>query len=147
MAYFSRRLPGVLTRADLVQLLAPTYAQARGVDGEEAVERLARALGVPAILDDLYRGVSAGLAQAKGPRTTEDALMDKLSAAVPARRARARPVPETPGLSAVLVRIDLELGLAADAMRGMLETPKGRALLEDGLRAVGTHLVKELLRG
>jgi len=147
MAYFSRRLPGVLTKADLVRLLAPTYAKARDVDEEEAAERLSRALAVPAALDDVYRGISAGLAAAQGPRTTEDALMDRLSAAVPARRARAKPVPETPGLSAVLVRLDLELGLAAEAMRAMLETPKGRALLEDGLRAMGTHLVKELLRG
>ncbi len=147
MAYFSRRLTGVLTKADLVLLLAPTYAKARNVDEEEAAERLSRALAVPAVLDDVYRGVSAGLAEAKGPRTTEDALMDKLSRAVPARRALAKPVPETPGLSAVLVRIELELGLAADAMGDMLETPKGSALLEAGLRAIGVHLVKELLRG
>lgn len=147
MTYFSRRLPGVLTRADLVLLLAPTYAKARDVDEEEAAERLSRALAVPAALDDVYRGISAALAEAKGPRTTEDALMDRISAAVPARRARARPAPETPGLSAVLVRLDLELGLAAEAMRATLETPKGRALLEDGLRAVGAHVVKDLLRG
>ena len=147
MTYFSRRLPGVLTRADLVLFLAPTYAKARGVDEEEAAERLSRALAVPAALDDVYRGISAALAEAKGPRTTEDALMDRISAAVPARRARAKPAPETPGLSAVLVRLDLEIGLAAEAMRATLETPKGRALLEDGLRAIGKHVVKDLLRG
>jgi hypothetical protein len=147
MAYFSRRLPGILTKADLVLLLAPTYAKARDVDEEEAADRLSRALAVPSALDDVYRGISAGLAEAKGPRTTEDALMDRISAAVPARRARAKPAPETPGLSAVLVRLDLEIGLAAEAMRAMLETPKGRALLEDGLRAIGAHVVKELLRG
>ncbi len=147
MAHFSRRLPGVLTRADLVRLLAPTYARARGVDEEEAAERLARALAAPAALDDLYRGVSAGLAEAKGPRTTEDALMDRISAAVPARRARARPADETPAVSAALVRLDLEIGLASEAVRATLETPRGRALLEEGLRQVGRHLVKDLLRG
>jgi hypothetical protein len=147
MPYFSRRLPGVITKADLVLLLAPTYAKAKGVDEEEAAERLSRAMVVPAVLDALYRGISAGLAGAKGPRTTEDALMDRVSAAVPARRSRAKPVPQTPGVSAVLVRLDLELGLAAEAMRDMLETPKGNALLEDGLRSIGTHLVADLLRG
>ena len=147
MTYFSRRLPGVLTRADLARLLAPTYAKARDVDEEEAAERLSRALAVPAALDDVYRGLSAGLAEAKGPRTTEDALVDRISAGVPTRRAHARPAPETPGVSAVLVRLDLELGLTPEATRAMLETPKGRALLEDGLRAIGAHLVKELLRG
>ena len=146
MTLFSRRLPHVLTRSDLVLLLAPTYAKARGVDEEEASERLARALAVPAALDDVYRGVSAALREAQGPRTSEDALVDKLSAGVVARRARAKPADGTPAISAALVRLDLELGLAPDAMRAMLATPKGSALLEDGLRALGAHLVKDLLR-
>lgn len=145
--YFSRRLPGVLTRADLVRLLAPTYAQQRAVDEEEAAERLGRALSSPPALDDVYRGISAALADLKGPRTGEDALMDRISAAVPARRARARPAPDTPGISAALVRLDLEIGLASEGMRDMLETPRGRALLEEGLRDLGKHVVKDLLRG
>lgn len=147
MTHFSKRLPHVVTRKDLVLLLAPTYAAARDVDHEEAVERLGRALAVPAALDDLYRGVSAALADARGPRTSEDALMDKLSAGVAARRARAKAAPSTPAVSAVLVRLDLEIGLAADAMRATLETPRARALLEEGLRALGAHVVKDLLKG
>lgn len=146
MALFSRRLPHVLTRSDLVMVLAPTYAKARGVDEEEASERLGRALAVPAALDDVYRGISAALAEAKGPRTSEDALVDKLSAGVVARRARAKPAEATPAISAALVRLDLELGLAPDAMRAMLASPRGAALLEDGLRALGAHVVKDLLR-
>jgi hypothetical protein len=147
VAYFSRRLPGVLTRADLARLLAPTYAQARAVDEEEAIERLSQALAVPSALDDVYRGISTALADLKGPRTSEDALMDRLSAAVPARRARARPAPDAPGISAALVRLDLEIGLASEGMRAMLETKRGLALLEDGLRDLGKHVVKDLLRG
>src|SRR6266545_1412471 len=38
---FSRRLPHVLTRSDLVLLLAPTYAKARLVADDEASERVA----------------------------------------------------------------------------------------------------------
>jgi hypothetical protein len=147
VAYFSRRLPGVLTKADLVRLLAPTYARARGVDEEEAAERLGRALAAPSALDDVYRGLSDALADLKGPRTSEDALMDRISAAVPARRARAKPAPDTPGASAVLVRLDLEIGLASEAMRATLATPRGRELLDQGLRDLGKHLVKDLLRG
>lgn len=147
MAYFSRRLPHLLTKADLVLLLAPTYAKARRVDEEEAGERLARALAVPAALDDLYRGISEALADAKGPRTPEDAFMDRLSAGVVARRARAKAAEGTPAVAAVLVRLDLEIGLAPESMRATLATPKGRALLEAGFRELGGHLVKELLRG
>jgi hypothetical protein len=147
MPYFSRRLPHVLTRGDLVLLLAPTYAKARDVDEEEASERLARALAVPAALEDVYRGISAALLDAKGPRTTEDALMDRLSAGVVARRARAKAAAATPAISAVLVRLDVEVGLVAEPMRATLATPKGKAFLDEGLRALGAHLVKELLRG
>jgi hypothetical protein len=143
---FSRRLPHVLTTRDLVVLLAPTYAAARDVDEDEAMERLGRALAAPGVTDDLYRGISAALVEVKGPRTTEDSLVDKLSAGVVARRARAKPAPSTPAVSAVLVRLDLEIGLGADAMRATLATPRARALLEEGLRALGAHLVKDLLK-
>lgn len=146
MTHFSPRLPHVLTPRDLVVLLAPTYAAARGVDEDEASERLRRALAAPAALDDLYRGISAALAEAKGPRTSEDALVDKLSAGVVARRARAKPLKADAAVSAVLVRLDLEAGLVPEAMRETLATPRAQALLEAGLRALGAHLVKGLLR-
>ncbi len=146
-ALFSPRLPHVLTRADLVLALAATYADARAVDEDEARDRLAQALAVPAALDDLYRGISAALRDARGPRTSEDALVDKLSAGVQARRSRVRALEATPPVAAVLVRLDLELGLAAETMRAMLASERGRAVLEQGLRAVGAHLVRELLKG
>ncbi len=146
MPLFSPRLPHVLTRADLARVLAPTYAKALSVDEEEAHERLARALQHPEVADDLYAGISEALREARGPRTTEDALVDKLSAGVQARRARVRAAPSTPALSAVLVRVNLELGLAPEPMRATLATEKGRALLDEGLRALGAHLVRELVR-
>ena len=145
MALFSRRLPHVVTRTDLARLVAPTYALGLSVDEEEALERLARALERPGLADDLYRGISAALAASRGPRTSEDALMDRLSARLQARRSRVKPAPATPALSAVLVRVNLEIGLAPEPMRAMLGTEKGRALLEEGLRGLGAHLVKDLL--
>jgi hypothetical protein len=146
VTYFSRRLPHLLTRADLAVLIAPSYAQAVSVDEDEARERLARALDRAEVADDLYRGLSEALGEAKGPRTSEDALMDKLSTGVQAKRARVKAAPPTPALSAVMVRLNLEIGLAPEPMRATLATGKGRALLEEGLRALGAHLVKELLR-
>lgn len=144
--YFSRRLPHVLTRRDLVALLAPTYAKARQVDEEEAAERLERALESPVALDAVYRGLSAALGDAKGPRTGEDAVMDRISAHLSARRARIKAAEATPAVSAALVRLDLEIGLAPESMRATLATPRGEALLEAGLRELGAHLVKDLLR-
>jgi hypothetical protein len=147
MELLSRRLPHVVTRADLVTMLAPTYAVARGVDEEEAAERLGQALARPGVLDELHAALSSALRDAKGPRTDDDALLDRLSAAVQARRGRVRAAADSPGVAAVLVRLDLENGIAPEPMRATLASPRGRALLEDGLAALGRHLVKELLRG
>jgi len=129
MDYFSKRLPHVLTRNDLTLLLAPTYMAARGVDHEEASERLARALASPATLNDLYRGLSAALAAAKG-----------------SRRKYAKAADGTPAISAALVRLDLDIGLAPESMRDTLASPRGAALLDEGLRALGAHVVKDLLK-
>ena len=146
MTLFSRRLPHVLPPKELVRLLAPTYASARGVDEEEAAERLTRALAAPAALDAVYGGLTEALRAAQGPRTSEDQLVDRLSAGVVARRGRARAAPGTAAISAALVRLDLEIGLAPDAMRDTLASPRGKALLDEGLRALGAHVVKDLLR-
>ena len=146
MTLHSRRLPHVVTRADLALLVAPTYAAALSVDDDEAHERLARALERPGVADLLYGALSVGLAEAQGPKTTEDALLDKLSKGVQARRGRAKAAPDHPGVSAVLVRINLEIGLAPESMRAALETDKGRAVLDAGLAVLGRHLVKDLLK-
>jgi hypothetical protein len=143
---FSRRLPHVITRKDLALLLAPTYAASAEVDFEEAHERMERAVGSQRVVDQLYAGVSAALEERKGPRTSEDELVDALSAGVQKRRSRVKPAPPGPGISAVMVLLNLELGYAPEMMRGALENPKGKALLDEGLRSLGTHLLKELIK-
>lgn len=146
MNHFSRRLPHVVTRADLARILLETYVDAMAVEDDEALDRLGRALDRPELLDAVYRGLSAGLAAAQGERTTEDQLMDKLAKGVQKRRSRVKAAPGHPAIAAVLVRINLELGLAPEPMRETLRSEKGRALLEDGLARLGKHLVAELLR-
>jgi hypothetical protein len=143
---FSRRLPHVVTRADLAVLLSPTYAAAQRVDEEVAQDRLQTALANDALLAQLYEGLSEALREYRGPRTTEDALVDKLSHGVEGRRAKVRPASLTAAVSAVLVSIDLAAGIAPEMMRRTLDTEKGRALLGEGLKQLGVHLLKELLR-
>jgi hypothetical protein len=143
---FSRRLPHVVTRKDLALLLSPTYAASAEVDFEEAHERMERAVASARVLEQLYAGLSAALEGRKGPRTSEDELIDALSAGVQKRRSRIKPAPPGPGISAVMVLLNLELGFAPEMMRGALENPKGKALLDEGLRALGTHLLKELIK-
>jgi hypothetical protein len=146
MRLFSRRLPHVISSKDLVRLLTPTYASARNVDDDEAADRLTEALAVPGVVDELLDGISAALEARQGPRTTADGLVDKLSAGMAARHGRVRAAEATPPISAALVRIDLEVGIAPEQMRATLATPKGRALLEEGLLAIGSHIVRELLK-
>lgn len=146
MTLFSKRLPHVLTRKDLALIIAPTYAAAARVDFDEAYERLERAVTLPRVHDALYEGISAALHDIQGPRLTEDALVDKLSGGLEKRRSKVKAANVTPAISAALVLIDLELGYAAEMMRSALETPKGVALLKDGMRALGAHLLRELIK-
>jgi hypothetical protein len=143
---FSPRLPAVVTRADLAWLVTPTYAEAMSVDDEEAHDRLVRALAHAEVVNDLLWGLSEALAATRGVRTSSDQVVDKLSKGLHARRGKVTAAPSGPAISAVLVRINCELGLASESLRSMLETDKGRTLLDEGLRKLGAHLVRELMK-
>lgn len=143
---FSRRLPHVVTRKDLALIVAPTYAAAANVDFDEAHERMERAVGTQRIVDALYQGLSDALFEKQGARTTEDELIDKLSDGIQKRRSRVKAAPLTPGISAAMVMLNLELGYAPEMMRNALNEPKGQKLLQDGLKQLGAYLVKELIR-
>jgi hypothetical protein len=142
----SRRVPHVVTRADLAWALTPTYSAALGVDEDEAHDRLERALQGTRLLQEIHAAVADALSARKGPRTTDDAAVDKLSAGVQARRSRVKAAPEDPAISAVLVRINLEIGLAPESMRQALAGDRGKAMLDAGMRKLADHLVKELLK-
>jgi hypothetical protein len=142
----SPRLPHVVTRKDLALMLATTYAASANVDFDEAHERMQRALDNQRIADMLYQGLSAALEERQGPRTSVDELIDQLSAGVQKRRSRVKAAGLTPPISAVMVLLNLELGYAAEMMRNALENPKGKALLQEGLHALGAHLVSQLIK-
>lgn len=141
-----RRLPAILTRAELAWLVTPTYAEAMSVDDEEAHERLTRALAQPALVDDLLWGVAEALADARGPRTSEDAQLDKLSQALQTRRGRVGSAGGGNAVSAAMVRINLELGLASETLRATLEAGPGADLLDQGLRKLGARIAGDLLK-
>ncbi len=143
---FSRRLPHVVSRKDLALIVAPTYAASAEVDFEEAHERLERAVASQRVVDAFYQGISDALDERKGPRTNEDELIDNLSAGVQKRRSRVKAAPITAAISAAMVLLNLELGYAPEMMRNALENPKGQALLKEGLKALGTHLLLQLIK-
>ena len=143
---YPKRLPHVVTRADWTYLLAPTYAAAQSVDEEVALERLQRAVRGDQLLALLYGGLGAALEKARGPRTTEDALIDKLSLGVEQRRAKVKALRGSAAVSAALVRIDLEIGHAPEMMRDALAGTKSAALMAKGFEELGAFLIKELVK-
>ena len=145
MALFSRRLPHVVTRKDLALIVAPTYAAAAEVDFEEAHERMERAVAEQSIADSLYEGLSQALFDVQG-RKAEDEMIDVLSAGVQKRRSRVKAAEVTPAISAVMVMLNLELGYAPEMMRGTLASPKGAEMLNKGLRDLGAHLLRQLVK-
>ncbi len=142
----SVRLSHIFTVRALARMLAPTYAAAGRVDEEEAHERLLSALGSREVLEGLLAGLAEATSRKVGPRSPADRVVDRLSAGVASRGGRVRAAETTPGVSAVLVRLDLELGLAGEPMRATLATPRGAAALRAGLGELGAFLVAELLR-
>ncbi len=146
MPPYPKRLAHIVTRADWATLLTAIYADAQSVDDDEAHDRLTRALASNELLDELYTGLFVAVSAKQGPRTTEDALLDKLSGAIQKRRGRVKATNVSPSLAAALVRIDLEIGVAPDAMRDALLGPKGAPLLAAGFKELSNHLANELLK-
>ena len=140
----SARLPHIITVRELVRLLLPTYAEAASVDDVEAEDRLTQALADAELRDALYLALDRALAEERGPRTTEDQQLDRISRSL-AKRHNFKPAPPGPGISAVVVGINLAAGLG-EGLGAALATEKGRALYQQGLASLFRHLVKELGR-
>jgi hypothetical protein len=130
----------------LARLLCPTYAAVHQLEEEEAYERLERAFAQRDVFEDAMAGLSEALAERLGPRTQEDAVIDRLSQGIQKRAGRVRAIEATPAISAALVQVDLAVGYAPEAMRAALGSEKGQGLLRDGWRSLGAHLLRELLR-
>jgi hypothetical protein len=142
----ARRIPHVFPRAELAWLLAPTYADGLAVDEEIAVERLGRALADPATLARIHAAIAEVLEEARGPRTDPDAQVDRISKRLQTRRSRVKPAASTPAVSAVMIWLNLAIGMAPESMRDTLASGKGAAMLAAGLREVAASLVKDLSR-
>jgi hypothetical protein len=143
----ARRIPHVFPRSELAWLLAPTYADSLAVDEEIAVERLERALQNPEILAGIHGALAAALEETRGPRTDPEAQVDRISKRLQTRRSRVKPAASTPAVSAVMIWLNLAIGMAPESMRDTLSSGKGAAMLATGLGEVATSMVKDLSRG
>jgi hypothetical protein len=140
----STRLPHILPIRELVRLLLPTYAEASSVDDAEAQERLERALADADLREDIYGAFQRSLVEQRGPRSTEDQQLDRLSRGL-AKRHNFKALSANAPVAAAMVGINLAAGLG-EGLAAALATEKGRALYQQGLAVIAGELVKELLQ-
>ncbi|MFB1480076.1 hypothetical protein [Corallococcus sp. RDP092CA] len=143
---FPPRLAHLATRAVVVARLGPTYATAHRVDAEEASQRLSAALKGPLLTSLLEATWTQMLGRTK--RLKEEGLLEKVATTLAERPLRpGRVAPLTPGWSAFLILVDLEVGTASDAARRVMESDEGRRRAAAGLTEVAGFLAQELTRG
>src|SRR6185295_1042917 len=115
MAAVPQRLKSLLTRGQLAEMVAPTYAALRNVDPNEAAERLTEALRDVPLIEGLQLETWRALL-AKNPRLSEAELLDKIAAKLSKNR-RFKPLkgrgPSEGALAAVTVAFDAAAGISA----------------------------------
>ncbi|TSC25059.1 hypothetical protein [Corallococcus sp. Z5C101001] len=143
---FPPRLAHLATKAVVVAKLGPTYAEAHRLDAEESAQRLSSALAGPLLTSLLEATWTQMLGSTK--RLKEEGLLEKVAATLSDRPQRPGKVASlTPGWSAFLVLVDLEVGTASDAARRVMESDEGRKRAAAGLTEVAGFLAHELTRG
>ena len=145
MSVLSTRLPHIVTRADMITLLTTTYGVAQAVEDDEARERLTRALADRTLMNDLLASIEEALATYVKPDTDTNALLDKFSKRVATRGPRMKDADGTKA-AALIVRINMLLGLVPETTRLAMESEKGRATERESRRAVAAFLVQQLLK-
>lgn len=143
---FPPRLGHLATRPVVVNRLVPTYARAHQIDEQEAAQRLARALAGPLWEDVLAATWEAMKLRVK--RLDEQRLLEKVATTLEERPLRyGRAVETTPGWSAFMMMLDLEIGTAGEAARRVMESEQGRRMISAGLAEAGQFLAVELTKG
>ena len=144
----SPRFLSLVTRTALPEMLAPTYAKLKNLDPNEAYSRLEVGLGRMPLLDSIqqaiWRGLDeerAGLDEAQMVAHLEKRLEKKKRLRAASWRAADEGV-----WVAVSIALDEGAGVASGEARDLLASPGGQELLQKGLRKLGVHIAKELLR-
>ncbi len=142
-----QRFFSLLTKNQLAEMLAPTYAALASIDPNEAYTRLE-----PALKDiELIGAVQVAIWNALGKVRVEpsDALLDLVAKKLSKpRKFRAPSIggkDEGPW-TAMGIYFGLYAGVASGEAADLLETDEGQKLLDRGFDLLGAHLAKELLR-
>lgn len=142
------RFLGLVPRSVLAEMLAQTYAEARGIDPNDAYRRLDTALANLRLIEGVQRGTWEALLAAK-PNLDEKAVIEHVEKRLqkPRRFTAWKPKRAEQGASAaVTILIDTASSYSSGEATDLLGTPEGEKMLGQGFRLLGAHLAKQLLR-
>lgn len=148
MTAVPRRFLAQLTRHQLAEMLAPSYAELRNIDVNEAHLRLEPALRSLRLIEGLQRGTWRGLEELK-PNLGEDAILELVTKKL-AKNKRFQPIKrkaaEEGPIAALTVLIENGAGISSGEAFSLLDSPQAEVLLEKGFLIIGRHLARELAR-
>ncbi len=142
------RYMALVTRNQLAEQVAPTYARLKNIDPNEAHRRLSAALRDLELIEGLQRRTWLSL-QAKKPGLDDAALVEHLAKRLEKpRKWKAAPIKadDEGAWIALSILIDRGASVGSGEALDLLETGGGQRLLARGLELAGEHLAAELLR-
>lgn len=143
-----QRFLAQMTKNQLAEMMAPTYAAISQVDPNEAYTRLEPSLKdlelIEAVQSTLWRAITAAK-----PDATQEQILDLITKKQSKSR-KFRPAKVTGkdegAWVALGLYLDLYAGVASGEAADLLDTDQGQKLLDRGLDLLGEHLAKEVLR-
>ena len=147
MSRTPQRFLSLMTKNQLAEMVAPTYALLANVDPNEAYTQLEPALKDVDLISAIQGAIWNALEREKPG--TPDAILDLVAKKLgKPRKFRAAKVTGKDEGAWIAMGFYLRLyaGVASGEAADLLETDQGQKLLDRGFELIGTHLAKELLR-
>jgi hypothetical protein len=137
-----------MTKNQLAEMVAPTYAVLANVDPNEAYSSLEPALKDIELITAIQGSIWGALEKEKSgaaPEELLDLVAKKLSKSRKFKAAKTTGKDEGAWIAMGLY-LRLYAGVASGEAADLLETDQGQKLLDRGFDLLGTHLAKELIR-
>ncbi|MEQ8274111.1 MAG: hypothetical protein RMA76_06010 [Deltaproteobacteria bacterium] len=136
------------SRAQLVEMVTPTYAKAKNLDLNEAYYRLEDALKDLQLIEGLQYAIWDALV-ADHPDEDETQIVERVRKKT-AKKKRFKSASwrakDEGAMVAFSILVDRGAGRSSGEALDLLETDAGQQLLARGFEIVGAHLAKELVR-
>jgi hypothetical protein len=147
MSQVTTRYLALVTRAQLTEMIAPTYAKLKNIDPNEAYTRLENSLRELELIEGVQRATWRALVEESelGDVQIVEKIAKKLMKPRKWKAATVKSADEGAYI-ALSVLMDRGAGVGSGEALDLLETPGGKKLLQSGFNLIGRHLAKELLR-